>query len=54
VVYLNDQEIAVVTHAQLTIKNTANLPLTPYVQTVDSVGSIEKEGYEHFMLKEIF
>ena len=28
VVYLNDQEIAVVDHGQLTIKNVANLPLT--------------------------
>jgi len=35
VVYLNDQEIAIVNHGKLTIKNTANLPLTPYVQTVD-------------------
>ncbi len=55
VVYLNDQEIAVVNNGKLTIKNTANLPLTPYVQTVDmELEAIEKGGYEHFMLKEIF
>jgi glucosamine--fructose-6-phosphate aminotransferase (isomerizing) len=55
VVYLNDQEIAIVNHGKLTIKNTANLPLTPYVQTVDlALEAIEKGGYEHFMLKEIF
>jgi glucosamine--fructose-6-phosphate aminotransferase (isomerizing) len=55
VVYLNDQEIAIVNHGQLNIKNTANLPLTPYVQTVDmELEAIEKGGYEHFMLKEIF
>ncbi len=55
VVYLNDQEIAVVNNGQLNIKNTANLPLTPYVQTVDmELEAIEKGGYEHFMLKEIF
>ena len=55
VVYLNDQEIAVVNNGKLTIKNTANLPLTPYVQTVDlELEAIEKSGYEHFMLKEIF
>jgi glutamine---fructose-6-phosphate transaminase (isomerizing) len=55
VVYLNDQEIAIVNNGTLTIKNTANLPLTPYVQTVDmELEAIEKGGFEHFMLKEIF
>ena len=55
VVYLNDQEIAIVHNGKLTIKNTANLPLTPYVQTIDlELEAIEKGGYEHFMLKEIF
>jgi glucosamine--fructose-6-phosphate aminotransferase (isomerizing) len=55
VVYLNDQEIAIVNNGQLNIKNTANLPLTPYVQTVDlELEAIEKGGYEHFMIKEIF
>jgi glucosamine--fructose-6-phosphate aminotransferase (isomerizing) len=55
VVYLNDQEIAIVDGGKLTIKNTANLPLTPYIQTIDlELEAIEKGGYEHFMLKEIF
>jgi glutamine---fructose-6-phosphate transaminase (isomerizing) len=55
VVYLNDQEIAIIDNGTLTIKNTANLPLTPYVQTVDmELEAIEKGGFEHFMLKEIF
>src|SRR6266850_1950175 len=55
VVYLNDQEIAIVSQGKLTIKNTANLPLTPYVQTIDlELEAIEKSGYDHFMLKEIF
>jgi glucosamine--fructose-6-phosphate aminotransferase (isomerizing) len=55
VVYLNDQEIAIVNDGKLTIKNTANLPLTPYIQTVDlELEAIEKGGYDHFMLKEIF
>lgn len=55
VVYLNDQEIAIIDSGKLTIKNTANLPLTPYIQTVDvQLEAIEKGGYEHFMLKEIF
>jgi glucosamine--fructose-6-phosphate aminotransferase (isomerizing) len=55
VVYLNDQEIAVIRDGNLRITNTANLPLTPYIQTVDlELEAIEKGGYEHFMIKEIF
>jgi len=55
VVYLNDQEIAVINDGELSIKNTANLPLSPYVQTIDlELEAIEKGGFEHFMLKEIF
>lgn len=55
VIYLNDQEIAVIKNGKLTVKNTANLPLTPYIQTIDlELEAIEKGGFEHFMLKEIF
>jgi len=55
VVYLNDQEIAVIRDNKLTIKNIGNLPLTPYIQTIDlELEAIEKGGFEHFMLKEIF
>lgn len=55
VVYLNDQEIAVIRDGELSITNTANLPLTPYIQTIDlELEAIEKGGYDHFMIKEIF
>lgn len=55
VIYLNDQEIAVVKNGKLSVKNTANLPLTPYIQTIDmELEAIEKGGFDHFMLKEIF
>ncbi|MGE0770710.1 MAG: glutamine--fructose-6-phosphate transaminase (isomerizing) [Cyclobacteriaceae bacterium] len=55
VVYLNDQEIAVVKNGELIIRDTANLPLTPYVHKIDiELEAIEKGGFEHFMLKEIF
>ena len=55
VIYLNDQEIAVIENGKLAVKNTANLPLTPYIQTVDlELEAIEKGGYDHFMIKEIF
>ena len=55
VIYLNEQEIAIIKDGTLSIKNTANLPLTPYVQILDmELEAIEKGGFEHFMLKEIF
>jgi glucosamine--fructose-6-phosphate aminotransferase (isomerizing) len=52
---LNDQELAIINNGKLTIKNIANLPLTPYIQTIDlELDAIEKGGYDHFMIKEIF
>ncbi len=55
VVYLNDHEIAVIENNGLKIKNTEDTPMTPYIQTLDmELEAIEKGGYEHFMLKEIF
>uniref|UniRef100_UPI00404A6CB8 glutamine--fructose-6-phosphate transaminase (isomerizing) n=1 Tax=Fulvivirga sp. TaxID=1931237 RepID=UPI00404A6CB8 len=55
VVYLNEYEIAVINNNELKIKNRQDVPLTPYIQTLDmELEAIEKGGYEHFMLKEIF
>jgi len=55
VVYLNDYEIAVVEKNSLKIKSTQDVPTTPYIHTLDlELEAIEKGGYEHFMLKEIF
>ena len=55
VVYLNDYEIAIIENNELRLKNTQDVPSTPYVQTLDmELEAIEKGGYEHFMLKEIF
>lgn len=56
VVYLNDYEIAVIDkNKQLSIRNIEDQPTTPYIQSLDmELDSIEKGGYEHFMLKEIF
>src|SRR5690606_5962784 len=55
VVYLNDYEIAEITPHDLKIKNTQDIPMSPYIQTLDlELEAIEKGGYEHFMLKEIF
>lgn len=55
VVYLNDYEIAHIEGDTLKIKNTQDVPMNPYIQTLDmELAAIEKGGYEHFMLKEIF
>jgi glucosamine--fructose-6-phosphate aminotransferase (isomerizing) len=55
VIYLNDQEVAVIREKKLSVKDTSNLPLTPYIQKVDmELEAIEKGGFDHFMLKEIF
>jgi glucosamine--fructose-6-phosphate aminotransferase (isomerizing) len=55
VVYLNDQEIAIVRDNKLTIKTIENNENTPYIQKLDlELDAIEKGGFDHFMLKEIF
>ncbi len=55
VVYLNDYEIAVVRDGELRIVTLENAEKTPYVQKVEmELEAIEKGGYDHFMLKEIF
>lgn len=55
VTYLDDNEIAVVNHGQLTIKTIANVEITPYISELQmSLDAIEKGGFEHFMLKEIY
>jgi len=56
VVYLDDEEIAVIHRANgLSIKNMQNEPITPYVQELEwKLEKLEKGGYDHFMLKEIY
>ncbi|WP_288309262.1 glutamine--fructose-6-phosphate transaminase (isomerizing) [uncultured Prevotella sp.] len=56
VVYLDDDNIAVIRRGDdLKVVNTLNDTLNPEVCTVDlDLGQIEKGGFPHFMLKEIF
>lgn len=55
VVYVNDYELAIIRPDELILKNLGNEVLTPYVQKLDiELAAIEKGGYDHFMLKEIF
>ncbi|TDQ80277.1 glutamine--fructose-6-phosphate transaminase (isomerizing) [Sphingobacterium yanglingense] len=55
VVYINDYELAIIKPDELILKNLGNDTVTPFVQKLDmELASIEKAGYPHFMLKEIF
>ncbi|PUZ30261.1 glutamine--fructose-6-phosphate transaminase [Chitinophaga costaii] len=55
VVYVNDYEIAIIRKDELILKNIANEIQSPYIQQLDiELAAIEKSGYDHFMVKEIF
>lgn len=55
VIYLNDDDIAIIKNGELTLKTIYNDEFAPRVQKLTmSIGEIEKGGYDHFMLKEIF
>ncbi|AYD47146.1 glutamine--fructose-6-phosphate transaminase (isomerizing) [Arachidicoccus soli] len=55
VVYVNDYEIAIVKPDELILKNLGNEKQTPFITKLDiELDTIEKGGYDHFMLKEIF
>ncbi len=55
VVYVNDYELAIIKPDELILKNLGNEKITPFVQQLDlELAAIEKGGYDHFMLKEIF
>ncbi len=55
VVYVNDYELAIIKADELVLKNLGNDKLTPYITKLDmELAAIEKGGYDHFMLKEIF
>ena len=56
VVYMEDEEIAIIERGkQLKIKTIKNKAKTPYVQELEMhLEALEKGGYDHFMLKEIY
>ena len=55
VIYLNDDDVAILGREGLTLKTIKNDKQTPIVQKIDlDIGAIEKNGFDHFMLKEIF
>ena len=55
VVYVNDYELAILKADELILKNLGNEKITPFIQKLDlELAAIEKGGYDHFMIKEIF
>ncbi len=55
VVYVNDYELAIIKSDELILKNLGNEKVTPFIQKLDlELAAIEKGGFDHFMLKEIF
>jgi glucosamine--fructose-6-phosphate aminotransferase (isomerizing) len=55
VVYINDEEMVTLNrNGEFELKTIQNQEKTPYIQELElNLESIEKGGYEHFMLKEI-
>lgn len=56
VVYLEDEEIAIIRRNQeLELKTIKNKRKNPYIQELEmNLSALEKQGFDHFMLKEIY
>ena len=55
VIYLADDDLAVVTADGVELRNIDNVPVSRETAKIDwDITAAEKGGYEHFMLKEIF
>ncbi|WP_374948527.1 glutamine--fructose-6-phosphate transaminase (isomerizing) [Mucilaginibacter sp.] len=55
VIYLNDNEIAYIKRDDLLVKNIDNTIQEPYIQELElKLEMLEKGGYDHFMMKEIY
>ncbi|KAF5078012.1 Glutamine--fructose-6-phosphate aminotransferase [isomerizing] [anaerobic digester metagenome] len=55
VIFLNDDDVAVIRPGELVLKTIRNEALEPKIQTLDlDIEEIEKNGFDYFMLKEIF
>ena len=55
VIYLNDDDIAIIKKDELILKTIRSEKIQPEIKELDlKIGEIDKEGFAHFMLKEIF
>ncbi len=54
VIYLNDEDVAIISKDDLVLKNIQNDAQKPKIQKVElTIDEIDKGDYDHFMLKEI-
>ena len=54
-VITNNDNVAILKRNELVLKTIDDVELTPKIQEIQmDLGEIEKNGFEHFMLKEIF
>jgi glucosamine--fructose-6-phosphate aminotransferase (isomerizing) len=55
VIYLNDDDLAIIKKEELILKSIQSTMIQPEIKKIDlKIGEIDKEGFDHFMLKEIF
>ena len=55
VIYLNDDDVAVIQRDELILKTIRNIKQVPIIHKLSlETSEIEKNGFDHFMLKEIF
>ncbi len=55
VIYLNNDDMALIRRDELILKNLASNAIKVNIQTLElGISEIEKQGYDHYMLKEIF
>lgn len=53
-IYLNDGELALCTSQGVELRDLASQPISPKVETIEvDMQAIQKQGYDHFLLKEI-
>ena len=53
-IYLNDGELAICTRSGVELRDMDAMPLTAKVEEIEvDLAAIQKQGYEHFLLKEI-
>jgi len=54
-IYMNDGEIAVCRAGLVDLRDLSSQPITPKLETIETdMQAIQKQGYDHFLLKEIF
>lgn len=55
VIYINDEEIVKISRKDFSIKTISDIPRVPEVHEINlAIEALEKGGFEHFMLKEIY